>query len=421
MKTVITTAMILLHSSLIVIIAMTASPGLALPYGIVAFGDSTTAPRNVGSALNGRPIGDSSYGANDAGNTVSIVDETSPYLYVYADQIRDALPNYLTNDSINVYNEGIGGNRTDEGLVRLATDVQSKNPDLVIIQFGINDSAHDSGSGTPSRVALDFAEQYGADGVPGGGDDHPYASRGNYTSNLTGIVTTLLQDGTEVILMTPNRITPYENVSEDRLALYVQVVRDVAAAQGVPLVDVWTRYTQYIEDTAPKSTLTLDGVHPNGSGQALVTRMLIPAIQELTGLNPARAVGPRDWKVDVPATTDLSWSPGIGSLSHDLYFGTDPTPAFIGNQVGTSYTPGALNGGTAYFWRIDEVTASGTVTGLVWTFTTDGALPALYWVGSDGTTGPLKTSGRMSAMASLATGHGMTALLQGLQPMPRLW
>ncbi|MDA3924074.1 MAG: GDSL-type esterase/lipase family protein [Kiritimatiellae bacterium] len=371
-------------ANIIVILAMTASCGLALPYEIVAIGDSTTAPRNVGAAGNGRPAGDSSYGANDSGNTVSIVDETSPYLYVYADQIRDALPNYLTNDTINVYNEGIGGNRIDEGLARLGSDVQFRSPDLVVIQFGINDSAHDSGPGTPSRVALDFAEQYGADGVLGGGDDHPYVSRGNYTSNLTEIVTTLQEDGIDVILMTPNRITSYETVSEDRLTLYVQVVRDVAAAQGVMLVDVWTRYTQYITDTAPKSTLTLDGVHPNGLGQALVSRMLIPVIQELTDLNPARTIDPRDWMVDVPATTDLSWTPGIGSLSHDVYFSTGSTPAFIGNQVGTSYTPGVLNEGTAYSWRIDEVTASGTVTGLVWTFTTDGDTPSLYWVGADG-------------------------------------
>ena len=238
--------------------------------------------------------------------------------------------------------------------------------------------------GTSSRVALDFAEQYGADGLPGGGDDHPNSSRGNYTSNLTAIVTTLIDDGIDVILMTPNRITSYETVSEDRLALYVQVVRDVATAQGVPLVDVWDRYTQYIAETAPKPTLLLDGVHPNGQGQTLVARMLIPAVQELTELNPARAVAPRDWMVDVSTTTELSWTPGAGSLSHDVYFGTDSTPTFIGNQIGTSYTPGVLGAGMDYSWRIDEVTAAGTVTGLVWTFTTDGEIPPLYWVGANG-------------------------------------
>lgn len=366
------------------ILAMIASYGVAHPYEIVAFGDSTTAPRSVGAASNGRPVGDSSYGANNAGNTVTIVDASSTYLYVYADQIRDVIPTYLTNDAFNVYNEGIGGNRTDQGLARLSSDVQSRSPDLVVIQFGINDSAHDSGPGTPSRIALDLAEQYGADGVPGGGDDHPYASRGNYTSNLTEIVTALLGDGIDVILMTPNRITSYNTVSEDRLTLYVQVIRDVATAQGVPLVDLWTRYTQYMADTAPKSTLTLDGVHPNGLGQTLAARMLIPAIQELTDLNPAQAIGPHDWMIDVPVMTNLSWMAGAGALSHDLYFSTDSTPAFIGNQVGSLYTPGTLLGGTAYFWRIDEVNASGTVTGLVWTFTTDGDLSPLYWVGSDG-------------------------------------
>ena len=95
---------------------VTVTYDLAPPYKIVAFGDSTTAPRNVGAANNGRPMGNSTYGANDAGNTVTIVDETDGHLYVYADQIRDALPTHLTNETINVYNEGIGGNRTDQHL-----------------------------------------------------------------------------------------------------------------------------------------------------------------------------------------------------------------------------------------------------------------------------------------------------------------
>jgi len=262
---------------------VTVTYGVAPPYRIVTFGDSTTAPRNVGAALNGRPAGTSSYGANDAGNSVTMVDETSGKLYVYTDQIRDALPTYLTNDTITVDNEGIGGNRTDQGLSRLNSDVRSKNPDLVVIQFGINDSAHDGGAGTPSRVALDYAEQYGPDGVPGGGDDHPNAGRGNYTSNLTDIVSTLLGDGVDVIVMTPNRVNDYSAVTESRLSLYAQVARDVAAAQGVPLIDVWARYTQYMADTGVKGNLLLDGVHPNGDGQKLVAQLLIRGIQKANG------------------------------------------------------------------------------------------------------------------------------------------
>jgi hypothetical protein len=69
----------------------------------------------------------------------------------------------------------------------------------------------------------------------------------------------------------------------------------------------------------------------------------------------------------------LSWTAGAGATSHTVYFGTNPTPGAAelkGSQAGTSYSPGALTGLTTYYWRIDEVNAQGTTTGLVWSFTT---------------------------------------------------
>lgn len=38
-------------------------------------------------------------------------------------------------------------------------------------------------------------------------------------------------------------------------------------------------------------------------------------------------------------------------------------PVFKGNQTGTTFDPGAMDAGTTYYWRIDEVSASGTTTG----------------------------------------------------------
>jgi len=45
--------------------------------------------------------------------------------------------------------------------------------------------------------------------------------------------------------------------------------------------------------------------------------------------------------------------------------------AFIGNQTETSYSPGMLEKGKTYYWRVDEVEADGTTkhTGDVWSFT----------------------------------------------------
>jgi len=64
---------------------------------------------------------------------------------------------------------------------------------------------------------------------------------------------------------------------------------------------------------------------------------------------------------------------GAGALSHDVYFGTNPTPGaseFQGNQPDTTFDPGDLVKLTMYYWRIDEVNDSGTTTGVVWSFKT---------------------------------------------------
>jgi len=108
------------------------------------------------------------------------------------------------------------------------------------------------------------------------------------------------------------------------------------------------------------------------------------------GADPATNPGPADTETDVSVCDDVSWDAGALALSHDVYFGTNPTPdagEFIDNRTGTSYDPSALLLGTTYYWRIDEVNPVGTTTGPVWSFTTkypvdlkNFALLAQYWM-----------------------------------------
>jgi hypothetical protein len=74
----------------------------------------------------------------------------------------------------------------------------------------------------------------------------------------------------------------------------------------------------------------------------------------------------------------LSWSPGAGATSHNVYFGTANPPASQGNQSGTSFDPGPLDYETTYYWRIDEVGDFGTIQGDVWSFTTTDSSYSLY-------------------------------------------
>ena len=69
---------------------------------------------------------------------------------------------------------------------------------------------------------------------------------------------------------------------------------------------------------------------------------------------------------------ELSWQPGSGAVSHDVYFGTDNPPTFQANVTTPQYYPGALFVGMTYYWRIDGRNGAGVTQGVQWQFTGDG-------------------------------------------------
>jgi hypothetical protein len=93
---------------------------------------------------------------------------------------------------------------------------------------------------------------------------------------------------------------------------------------------------------------------------------------------PTKATDPTasNLATNVSITPVLSWNSGLNDSSHDVYFGTDPTPdadEFQGNQMDNTFRPGTLSVNTTYYWRIDEKNVFGTTAGDVWSFTTRGA------------------------------------------------
>jgi hypothetical protein len=87
----------------------------------------------------------------------------------------------------------------------------------------------------------------------------------------------------------------------------------------------------------------------------------------------ASSPSPSNGATRVSRSATLSWTAGSGADSHDVYFGTNPNPGpseFQGNQSGTTFDPGYMGKNTWYYWRIDELNACGTTTGVVWSFRT---------------------------------------------------
>ena len=136
------------------------------------------------------------------------------------------------------------------------------------------------------------------------------------------------------------------------------------------------------EDGSPHFRGALDDIriYDHALGAAEIT-----LLHDLGG--KSHAPEPPDGGRMLTGHRELSWSPGLGATSHDVYFGTDyeairdatpASPEFLGNTTATELLapPPLLPGGT-YAWRVDDVTAGGVVEGDVWIFAN--APPIAHW------------------------------------------
>ncbi|MCP4785657.1 MAG: hypothetical protein GY903_04520 [Fuerstiella sp.] len=210
---------------------------------IVTFGDSTTAPR----------------GALKVYSQI-LTEEAGPHGQV-----------------ARVINTGVGGNSTSRAKARFDKDVLAHRPDIVVIQFGINDSAVDVWQDPPAtepRVPLDA-----------------------YTENLQHFVRTLKERETQVILMTPNPLCwtdklrqlygkpPYVPADEDGfnvlLKQYADQVRILANEEMVPLIDVYDLFQKHgAVEGQEIADLLLDGMHPNTLGQRKVADAILTSLSQ---------------------------------------------------------------------------------------------------------------------------------------------
>ena len=214
------------------------------PGGIIMFGDSTTAPRGA--------------------------------VKVYATRVEIALQSI--GSSLSVSNSGVPSNTTVQARKRLQEEVLRHKPRIVVMQFGINDSAVDVWKKPPTT--------------------EPRVSLSAFIDNYRAMITEAQQQGAKVIVMTTNPLRwtsklrelygkpPYQADAEDgfeslNLTRYNDALRTLATELKVPLVDVHTAYPAFAEKhkTTIDAMLT-DGMHPGDLGHQLVAELLAPAIRD---------------------------------------------------------------------------------------------------------------------------------------------
>lgn len=97
------------------------------------------------------------------------------------------------------------------------------------------------------------------------------------------------------------------------------------------------------------------------------------AVLQPPQLDAASGPLPADRDAVAGTSTILRWVTGRGATKHRIYFGTANPPPFVGEQASDLHATGTLQSGSTYYWKVDEVTPTGLVTGPVWRFTTAAA------------------------------------------------
>lgn len=146
---------------------------------------------------------------------------------------------------INVVVTAIGGETSDRGAARFERDVLGFLPDVVTIDYGLNDR----------RIGLALAEK-----------------------SWRKMIERALAEGTMVILLTPTLDAVQRNaVSEDEGALHAHAaqIRALAQEYGIGLADSYGTFQKYVERGGDLSDLLSWPNHPNRRGHELVAEALL--------------------------------------------------------------------------------------------------------------------------------------------------
>lgn len=187
-------------------------------------------------------------------------------LRAYPEMLQLALQTTYPQAHVTVRNAGISGNRTGDGLQRLAQDVLEHQPDLVTVMFGLND-----------LTVLTLAD---------------------FRANLVELIQRCRAAGAEVLLCTPNSVLPTPARPVPKLAEYCAAIRQVADVEQVPLCDVYATY-EAVHERDPRAwrLLLSDEIHPNMDGHKLTAETLSQAITgqcvSLREIGPPRPALPK--------------------------------------------------------------------------------------------------------------------------------
>jgi acyl-CoA thioesterase-1 len=168
-----------------------------------------------------------------------VVDAMSAYPHL----LRIGLARRFPCAVINVIVTAVGGENSESGAARFASEVLAHRPDVLTIDYGLNDRG----------IGLERARQA--------------------WSSMIGAA---LERGIKVILLTPTAdvAASFDN-PDDLLFLHAEQIRSLAQEHDVALVDSLAVTKRAIQSGVPLRDLMSQDNHPNRRGHELVAEELL--------------------------------------------------------------------------------------------------------------------------------------------------
>lgn len=181
---------------------------------------------------------------------------------IVANNVRKHLTSVMDNEYLHFFNRGISGETTRQALERFPKDVQQLAPQLMTLQFGLNDCncwVTDKG--------------------------HPRVSEAAFKANLHEMINRARICGTRHIVLSTNQPTLRHNklisgeTLEERRKIYNAIIREVAHESGVTLCDMDYEFTRLSSDNLSELLLPEpDLLHLSKSGHELYANIIITYI-----------------------------------------------------------------------------------------------------------------------------------------------
>ena len=231
-----------------------------------------TAPSDA-SALFARTIDKLKSGKNvnviAFGDSITAGGEASSVELQYPSRFVRFLQGRYPDAKIALENGATGGDNTVMGLSRLEEKVLKRNPDLVLVAFGMNDH-----------------NLPGVGGVP----------VADFKVNLEQIVNQIRdKTGADVILLSTFPPNPDWHYSSHQMEKYAEATREAAEDCKVPYADVFGVWQKVLKRKDPPSLLGNNINHPNDFGHWLYLQALeslFGGVKKLSRLHHANEGGP---------------------------------------------------------------------------------------------------------------------------------